>query len=62
MKTQHSHKQINKKKNLKDSVLYSRFSLIIYFILSISSAYMSIQISQIIPPLCPPWNANKEGI
>ena len=39
MKTQHSHKKI-KKNFFKDSVLYSRFSLIIYFIHSINSVYM----------------------
>ena len=35
-------------------VLYSRFSLVIYCIHSINSVYMSISISQFIPPL-PPW-------
>ena len=34
-------------------VLYSRFSLVIYFIYN--SGYMSIPISQITPPLFPPW-------
>ena len=38
-------------------VLYSRFSLVIYFIHSINSAYMSIPISQFIPtPPFLPWN------
>ena len=32
-------------------VLYSRFSLVICFIHSISSVYMSIPISQVIPPI-----------
>ena len=34
--------------------LYSRFSLVIYFIHSINSVYMSIPISQFIPPLLSP--------
>ena len=34
-------------------VLYSRFSLVIYFIHSINSVYMSIPISQFIPPSPP---------
>ena len=32
-----------------------RFSSVIYFIHSISSVYMSIPVSQFIPPLLPPW-------
>ena len=40
----------------KFPVLYSRFSLVIYFMHSINSVYMSIPISQFIPPpLSPPW-------
>ena len=35
-------------------VLYSRFSLVIYFIHSINSVHMSIPISQFIPPPHPP--------
>ena len=37
----------------REAVLYSRFSLIIYIIQS--NVYMSIPISQVIPPLSPPW-------
>ena len=36
-------------------VLYSRFSLVIYFMHSINSVYMSIPISQFIPSPLPPW-------
>ena len=36
-------------------VLYSRFSLVIYFIHSINSVYMSTPVSQFIPPPLPPW-------
>ena len=34
-------------------MVYSRFSLVIYFIHSISDVYMSIPISQLIPPIFP---------
>ena len=37
------------------SVLYGRFSLVIYFIYSINGVHMSIPISQFIPPFFPPW-------
>ena len=36
-------------------MLYSRFSFVIYFTYSINSVYISIPISQFIPPHLPPW-------
>ena len=42
--------QVSKEHSVEFPELYSRFSLFIYFIHSINSVYMSIPISQFIPP------------
>ena len=39
-------------------MLYSRFSLLIYFRPSINSVYMSVLISQFIPPLLPHFDVH----